>query len=82
MHGNRINTTDSSHSNLVVVASSEVDSEFDTVEVWGSSPHGSTIFFTQLASLISFPEALNGLVKCTELRTREVFLFRSGIDRG
>jgi hypothetical protein len=44
MHGARINIANPSHSNLVVVASSEVDSEFDTVEVWGSSPHGPPIF--------------------------------------
>jgi len=27
---------------------------FDTVEVWGSSPHGPTIFFNRLASVTAF----------------------------
>ena len=33
---------------------------FDTVEVWGSSPHGPTIFSSDLASTTSIRKAPNG----------------------
>ncbi len=43
---------------------------FDTVEVWGSSPHGPTISFNGLASTTSLGKAPNGSIKdaCADLR--------------
>ena len=35
----------------------------DTVEVWGSSPHGPTIFFKELASTTPVPKAPNGSIR-------------------
>jgi hypothetical protein len=36
---------------------------FDTVEVWGSSPHGPTIIFSELASTTSLGQAPIGSIK-------------------
>lgn len=40
----RMNSASSRYLDLFSVAESRTGSRFDTVEVWGSSPHGPTIF--------------------------------------
>ena len=43
------------HSDFFGVTSSRTVSRFDTVEVWGSSPHGPTILFNTLESFLRNP---------------------------
>ena len=58
----RINIASSYHSDFFCVASSRTGSGFDTVEVCGSSPHGPTIFFNDLASAIFLDQAPIGAI--------------------
>ena len=36
---------------------------FDTVEVWGSSPHGPTIYFNKLPTVVAIPKAPKSSVR-------------------
>jgi hypothetical protein len=53
----------------------------DTVEVWGSSPHGPTIFFNKLATLTAFSKAPKSSIYSLRLRPRPEFRGENRIHR-
>ena len=54
---------------------------YDTVEVWGSSPHGPTISFSELAYTTPARQAPNGSIKdaCADLR--DLIFPTTGLER-
>jgi hypothetical protein len=53
------------------------EEDIDTVEVCGSSPHGPTILFSDLASKPSFDKAPNGSIKDAANRNLQCAYWRS-----
>jgi hypothetical protein len=49
-------------------SSARLERYLDTVEVWGSSPHGPTIYFNKLAAVYAASKAPNSSVRGLKLR--------------
>ena len=62
MRVTRINTASSYHLDFFGIAPSRTDLRFDTVEVWGSSPHGPTIVFNHLESFLRNPRETSPVI--------------------
>jgi hypothetical protein len=62
MPATRMNTASSYYLGFFGIASCRTGLGFDTVEVWGSSPHGPTIVFNTLESFLRNPRETSPVI--------------------